>query len=206
VSNQVEMTGVGTASEVPDVVRLDLSVRCEGSDVSAALGDTARRIEALGTAALDHGVAPTDLQTSGAGVHPRHDQHGVDVIGYTAFESLRVTVRDMVRVGDLVQAFTGAAGNALTVERIALEVSDPAPLAAKARAAAFKDAERKATQFAELADRTLGKVVAVVDVDPSGGPHPRAAFMAAKTGGALPVQPGENTVTATVVVRWDWMY
>jgi hypothetical protein len=30
--------------------------------------------------------------------------------------------------------------------------------------------------------------------------------MAAKTGGALPVQPGENTVTATVVVRWDWMY
>jgi hypothetical protein len=29
--------------------------------------------------------------------------------------------------------------------------------------------------------------------------------MAAKTGG-LPVQAGENTVTATVVVRWDWMY
>ena len=205
MSNHVEVTGVGSASAVPDVVRLDLSVRCDGADVSVALGDSARRTEALGTAALDHGVAPADLQTSGAGVHPRHDRDGVNVIAYTAYESLRVTVRDMARVGDLVQAFTGAAGNALTVERIALEISDPTPVAERARAAAFRDARTRAEQYAELADRTLGKVVAVSDVDHGGGAQPRRELIAAKTGG-MPVQPGENTVTATVVVRWDWMY
>ena len=66
----MEVTGVGSASAVPDVVRLDVSVRCEGADVSAALTDASGRAEALADAARDHGVGAGDLQTSGAGVHP----------------------------------------------------------------------------------------------------------------------------------------
>lgn len=202
MSSHVEVTGVGSASAVPDVVRLDVSVRCEGADVSAALSDASGRAEALADAARDHGVGAGDLQTSGAGVHPRHDREGVTVTGYTAYTSLRVTVRDAGRVGDLVRAFTGVAGNALTVERIALEISDPAPVRERARTAAFEDARARAEQYAALAGRSLGKVVGVTDVVP-GGAQPRYELMAARAAG-MPVEPGENTVTATVVVRWDW--
>jgi hypothetical protein len=200
--SHVEVTGVGSASAVPDVVRLDLAVRCEGADVSSALADASGRAEVLADAARDHGVGAADLQTSGAGVHPRHDREGQMVTGYTAYSSLQVTVRDTGRVGDLVRAFTGAAGNALTVERIALEISDPAPVRERARTAAFEDARARAEQYAALAGRSLGKVVGVTDVVP-GGVEPRYELMAAKAGG-MPVEAGENTVTATVVVRWDW--
>jgi uncharacterized protein YggE len=39
VSSAVEVTGVGSASGVPDVVRLDVAVRCEAADVSSALAE-----------------------------------------------------------------------------------------------------------------------------------------------------------------------
>jgi hypothetical protein len=111
-------------------------------------------------------------------------------------------VRDPSRAGALVDAFAGAVGSALTVDHISLELSDPGPLHEQARAAAFADARAKAQQYAGLAGRELGKVTAVTDVV-QGGAQPRYELMAARTGG-LPVELGENTVTATVVVRWDW--
>lgn len=201
----IEVSGVGLASAVPDLVRLDVSVRCDAADLAGALADAGARAGALGEAARDHGLEPRDVQTTGAGVRPRHDREGLDIVGYSAHQGLRLAVRDPERVGALVEAFTGVAGNALSVERISLEVSDPEPLRAQARRAAFEDALAKAEQYAALASRTLGKVTALTDVV-QGGAQPRYELLAARAGsaGALPVEPGENTVTATVVVRWDW--
>jgi uncharacterized protein YggE len=125
------------------------------------------------------------------------------VAGYTAYQSLRVTVRDPAAVGDLIQAFAGVAGNALTIDRIALDIDDPAPVLARAREAAFADARGKAEQYAVLAARELGKVVWVSDVVHSGA-QPRYDLMAAKTGG-MPVELGENSVTTAVTVRWEWI-
>jgi uncharacterized protein YggE len=201
VSGGVEVTGFGSASAVPDVVGLDVGVRCEGEDAAAVLADASSRAAALADAARDHGLGPADLQSTATGVQPRYDRDG-STTGYTAHQSLRVTVRDPDRVGDLVKAFAGTAGNALTIERLTLEIADPAPLRERARAAAFGDARARAEQYAALAGRGLGKVRSVTDVVPSGA-QPRVELMSARTGG-MPVELGENSVTATVVVRWDW--
>lgn len=198
----VEVTGAGSASAVPDVVRLEVAVRCDAGDVSAALADANARAAAVGQAARDHGVEAADLQTTGSGVNPRYDRDGTAVVGYTAYHSLRALVRDPGRVADLVQSFAGVAGNALTIERISLDIADPAPLLVAAREAAFADAQAKAEQYAGLAGRTLGKVERLADVDDS-GPQPRFALMARESGG-MPVELGENSVTARVAVRWEW--
>ena len=199
----VEVTGSGTASAAPDVVRVRAGVRCDADDVSTALADAGSRARALAQAARDHGVADADLRTTGTGVHPRHDREGVTVVGYTAYQSLSVTVRDPALVGSLVEAFAGAAGNALTIDHIGLELADPAPLLAQAREAAFADARAKAEQYAALAGRELGKVERLSDVE-RGGAQPRFAMMAAGKAADLSVELGENSVTATVAVRWEW--
>ena len=199
----VEVTGSGTASAAPDVVRVRAGVRCDGVDVSSALADADSRARGLAQAARDHGVADADLRTTGTGVHPRHDGEGVTVVGYTAYQSLSVTVRDPALVGSLVEAFAGAAGNALTIDHIGLELADSAPLLAQAREAAFADARAKAEQYAALAGRELGKVERLSDVE-RGGAQPRFAMMAAGKAADLSVELGENSVTATVAVRWEW--
>jgi uncharacterized protein YggE len=188
---------------VPDVVRVQAGVRCDADDVSGALADAGQRAAALAQAARDHGVADRDLRTTSTGVQPRYDKDGTAVAGYTAYQSLSATIRDRDRVGALIEAFAGAAGNALTIDSIGLDVADPEPLLATAREAAFADARTKAEQYAALAGRELGKVVELWDVE-AGGPQPRFARMAFASGAAdMSVEAGEHTVTATVAVRWE---
>ena len=201
MTGRLEVSGRGRASTVPDVVRIQTGVRCDADDVSTALGDASSRAAALAQAARDHGVLDTDLRTTGTGVHPRHDREGITVVGYTAYQQLSVTVRDPALVASLVEAFAGVAGNALTIDSIGLEVADPEPLLAAAREAAFADARAKAEQYAALAGRELGKVERVRDVG-NGGAQPRFARMAAGAAD-LSVEMGENTVTASVAVRWE---
>jgi uncharacterized protein YggE len=202
MTGHVEVTGTGHASAVPDVVRIHAGVRCDADDVSGALADASARAAGLAQAARDHGVGDHDLQTTGTGVHARYDKDGTAVIGYTAYQTMSVTVREPERVGDLVRAFAGTAGNALTIDHIGLDLGDPAPLLERAREAAFGDARAKAEQYAALAGRELGKVVGLTDVV-MGGVQPRHELMAARAAGG-PVELGETSVTSTVTVRWEW--
>ncbi len=202
-SPHVEVVGAGSASSAPDTVAILARVQCEAPEVAAALGDASRRTAGMAQAARDHGVADSDLQTAGAGVQPQRDRDGQRVTGYTAYQSVKIRVRDQSRVGDLISALAGIAGNALAIDNISLELSDPAPLLRRAREAAFADAREKAEQYAALAGRTLGDVVWVSDLParrPS--PMPRYEMMAATSD--MSMEMGEHTETTQVAVRWEW--
>lgn len=201
--DRVEVTGTGTAGAVPDVVVLDARVQCEAPDVATALAAATQRISAALQAAGDHGVEGRDRRTTGMGVQTRWDREGRGVVGYTAHQSVRLLVRERERVGDLIQALAGAAGDAFGLDGVTLEVADPAPLLEQARTAAFADARAKAEQYAGLAGRALGPVLRVTEGVDGGGPAPRAFAKAAMdSGGGMPVEAGESTVTAGVTVRF----
>jgi uncharacterized protein len=204
MSDHVEVIGTGTASASPDVVVLDVRVAVEARDVASALASLATRLDGTVAAAADHGVGEHDRRTTGMGVSPRWDREGQSVTGYTAHQALRLRVRDRSRVSDVISALAGAAGDALAVDAVSLEVADPSPLLVRARAAAFADANTRARQYADLAGRSLGPVLALSEVAPDsgGGPSPKLRFAAMDSGGGVPVEGGESSVTATVVARF----
>ena len=203
MTDHVEVTGSGAASAVPDVVVLDARVQCDAPDVAGALSAATDRVVAALQAAGDHGVADRDRRTTGIGVSTRWDREGRGVVGYTAHQSLRLLVRDRDRVGDLIRALAGAAGDAFGLDGVTLEVADPAPLLERARAAAFEDARARAEQYAALAGRALGPVLRVTEDHDRAQPMPRFAAKAAMdVGGGMPVEAGESTVTASVTVRF----
>ena len=205
----VEMAGVGTALAPPDVVALDLSVRCPGGSVADALQSADTGMHAILGLARDGGLKPAEMQTTGASVYPQYDRDGSSISGYVAQQSLRLRIRDRDQVGRLITAFSAAVGNALTIDNIALQIEETAPLVTEARRAAFADAETKARQFAALAGRALGQVLYVVDTPSGGGPVPVGGLARSKMAmdsyaGSMPVEMGENSVSAQVVVRWAW--
>jgi uncharacterized protein YggE len=205
MADHVEVTGTGAASAVSDVVVLDARVQCEAADVAGALSAAGDRVVAALQAAADHGVAERDRRTTGLGVSTRWDREGRTVVGYSAHQSLRLLVRDRDRVGDLIRALAGAAGDAFGLDGVTLEVADPGPLLVQARTAAFEDARARAGQLADLAGRPLGAVLRVTEGPGGGMPVPRfAAKAAVDVGGGMPVEAGESTVTATVTVRFGW--
>ncbi len=200
----LDVTGSGTASAPSDVVLLDLRVQCEGADVSGALQDASGRMARVQEAVRAHGVAPADLRTTGSGVHQRWADKGDRIVGYTAFQTLQVRVRDVAAVGAVVRSVASAAGDALGIDAITLAIGDPGPVARAAREAAFADARAKAEQYAALAGRSLGPVLRLSDVPVAAvGPAPRMARMVAASA-ELSVEPGEQTVAVQLTVRWAW--
>jgi len=199
--DHVEVTGTGSASAVPDVVVLDARVSCDAPDVAGALAKASERVSAALAAASEAGVAAADRQSTGMGVNSRWDHEGRGVIGYSAYQSLRLLVRD--GVGDLISALARAAGDSFGLDGVRLEVAEKAPLVEQARAAAFADAVRTATQYAQLAGRPLGQAVKVIEGGSGPGPAPKMRAMAAMDSvGGMPIEAGENTVTVTVAVRF----
>jgi uncharacterized protein len=199
----VQVTGSGKASATPDVVRLALGVTCEGDDVSSALREVGGRVQAIGAAARDHDVRGSDISSTGAGVHPRYDRDGQRVVGYQAFHRLGILVRDIDRVGAVVDAVAAVAGNSLSVDSIQLDLSDVSALQEESRSAAFLDARAKAGQYAALSDARLGEVMSVVEGAVAGGaPRPMMRMAMAAADSAMPVEAGEQTITATVTVTW----
>ena len=203
----VQVTGTGRASATPDVVRVALGVSCDGPDVGSALRDVGKRVQAIGDAARGQGVESRYIVSTGAGVHPRYDRDGQHVIGYQAQHRLSVLVREVDRVGPLVDAVAEVAGNSLSVDSIQLDLSDVTALQDEARTSAFHDARAKADQYALLAEAALGDVLSVVEgAVPGAMPRPmmaRAAMAVADS--AMPVEAGEQTVTASVTVTWALM-
>lgn len=203
---RVDVTGSGTASATPDVVRVTLGIRCDSEGVAAALSAAAATVRKVTAAARTHGLADRDIASTSASVQPRWTNEGV-VSGYTAYHQLTLLVRKLRDLNDLVEAVAEAAGNSLVIDGITLDLADRAPLAAQAREAAFEDAQAKATQYAALAGARLGRVLALVEGGGADfGPTPAAMdgrMAMASSGAGLPVEAGEHAVGASVRVAWE---
>ncbi|MGL5865818.1 MAG: SIMPL domain-containing protein [Dermatophilaceae bacterium] len=200
--DRVDVVGTGSASAVPDIVVVDARVQVDAGDVASALADAAARVTAALQVAADHGVAGTDRRTTGIGTSPRWDGDGRAIAGYTAHQTVRLTIRDRDHTGAVLAAVAEAAGDAFGVDTLSLQITDRSPLMTRAREAAFADARATAEQLARLADRTLGPVLRVTEQP--GTDHPMAALrtMSTEAMDGMPLAAGESTVTATVAVRF----
>ncbi|MEO9151180.1 MAG: SIMPL domain-containing protein [Lapillicoccus sp.] len=200
---RIDVVGAGQASATPDVVRLQVGLRADGDDVATALRIAGGYVTAVGSAAREHGVAAADISSTGAGVHPRYDRQGQQTTGYQAFHQLAVLVRVVDDLSAVVDAFSAAAGNALSIDSISLDLADRMPLQVHAREAAFADARAKAQQYAALVGGRLGPVLSISEGVVAGPPVGRMmAAMAADSRSSMPVEAGEHTVSVTIALSF----
>jgi hypothetical protein len=122
----------------------------------------------------------------------------LEVIGYTALNTLELRVRDLTKLGELLDAAVQSGGN--TIQGLRFALSDPNPFVDKARAAAISDARYKAGQLAALTNVTLGKVLTLTES--SAIPGPFSAMLTRAEAAAVPIEPGTQTVEVSVQVTW----
>ncbi len=202
----VTVTGSGSASAAPDVVRITVAVYAERPAVAEALAEATDLQHGVLAAVRERGLTGADIASTGSRVYPAYDPQGQGITGYRAEHALVFTVRDVAAVGPVVSAIAAAAGNGLIVNDISLSIADPAPLAERARAAAFAAAVTKARQYADLAGVALGSVVSLAEGGGGAGPFPGPRMaMAAGYAGArdMAVEPGEQSVGAELTVTWE---
>ncbi len=201
----ITVTGQGEVSVSPDVARFTIGVEVERATVSEAREAAAEAAAAIVQALKDHGVDEEDIRTQHLSIYPVYD-YGRDerprIIGYTVSNLVAVTVRDLDRVSEALDAAIEAGGDATRLHGISFEVEDPEQALAQARKAAMEDARRKAEQLAELAGARLGPATFISESVST--PPKVVPFDAAERGAAVetPIEPGTTTVTAVVTVRW----
>jgi uncharacterized protein len=201
----VVVLGAGTAAAPPDVVRIDLAAEAVADAVSDALGQATTGLARIRSVLVRAGVPTADLRTTETSVHIDHGPRGEGPQRFVARLGLTAIVRDVGGAGTILQSALEEAGDTARLSGLSFSHSDPSSLLAAAREAAFADAFAKARQFAGLAGRELGAVVAIDDTTP-GGPIPLPRRMAAMPLAAaeFDVEGGQQEVSARVVVRWSW--
>jgi uncharacterized protein YggE len=199
----VTVTGSGKVTVVPDVARVYLGVTLTKPTVKEARNAAARVMTDVIAAIKGLGIADKDIQTTGLSLSARYAQNSsTKIVGYVISEQVQVTVRDLDKAGDVVDAAT--AKGASDVNGISFELADPAKALDDARTAAIAAARTSAQVMATAAHVTLGAVVSMSDAS---APSPiYYGGMAVPSAGAdvrTPVQPGTQDVSASVTVVFE---
>ena len=202
----IEVTGEGSVSASPDFARVTLGVTTAGPDASDAMEANAKAANALVSLIKSDGVAAADIQTSGISISPtfaQQTQGGARppaITGYTVSNTIAVTVRDISRVGALLDKAAGVGAN--TIYGIGFGEDDPSGLLDKARPLAVADARRKAEIYATAAGARIGRLMTLAE---ESGARPIAfAARASAMGGVPPtVEPGQDKLTVTVTARFE---
>lgn len=194
---QIAVDGRGTVTVAPDIAEIAVAVGARAPRPAEASAAVAARMRAVLAALDDAGIAPGDRQTRHLALHPvqRRDDRGavLRVEGYEARQALSVTLRDLSALGAVLESLVGAGAD--EIGGIAFDASDRAGLLDGARRDAVADAQRTAALLAEAAGAGLGPVRSLALMRDHGAPRLAMRAMADE---AMPVAPGEITITAEV--------
>ena len=205
--SSVTVIGAGSVSAAPDRAQIQAGVVTEAPRAADAVASTSAAMQKVLASLEAAGIDRKQVQTSRFDVSPvfadmAGNMRGTPVIsGYRASNQVTVEVRDIGKVGSVLDALVGAGAN--EVGGISFSIADPKPLEDQARKQAVADARRKAELYAQATGTTLGRVLAIDESGGGPGPYPvRFARMAAEAAPA-PIAPGELDLAVNVVVTWS---
>lgn len=196
---QIVVSGEGRVEAAPDVATVTAGVQAEATQAADALGASSAAMRAVFDALAGAGIAPEDMQTSQIGVDPVWDDGSAGqprVRGYSATNTVAIRVRDVSRLGAIIDA-VGAAG-ANRIFGIGFDVDEPRAQLDAARRLAVQDARARAELLAEAAGVTLGPVLSIRENVGGGGPAPM--FARAEMDAAPPVAEGVVGIETSVEI------
>jgi uncharacterized protein YggE len=205
---RILVTGEGSAEIAPDMAVLVLSVSRDAPTAREALTANSAAMNKVLEAMTKLGIAKRDLQTANFDIQPRYTYpqavNGADqaprLVGYTVRNSLTVRVRDIAKVGEVLDTSVTLGVN--EGGSIQFTNDDPSTAIAQARIKAVENALAKARTLAEAAGVKTGRVLEISEQNFT--PHPMAmakmevAMDSAR--GAVPIAAGENSYKVIVNV------
>lgn len=203
------VTGQGNATVAPDLAIVTLGVSETRNTAREAMDVASAAMAAVIEALKKQGIAPRDMQTSGLSIQAQYtypenndgNPRPPVLTGYTVSNSLTVRLRDIAKVGAVIDRAVNLGVN--QGGDIRFTNDDPAKTVKAARTEAVKDAIDKARTLADAAGIKLGRILEITEGGPSSEPQPlMRAQMAKEASDAVPVEAGENSYSVGVNVTF----
>jgi uncharacterized protein YggE len=205
--SSIRVSGDARVSAKPDRVQIDLGVQTVAVQSQQAAAGNAKQLDAV-LAAVKSAAGPTgQLRTVSYSLSPNYQYHPnggePTITGYTAVNVVEVTLDDLGRMGDVIDAATRAGAN--RVQGIQFTLRDQDAVRAEALRQAAQRAHAEAEVLAAALNLKILRVLTVEESSPQVVPvrmfKPAARAVA---GGAVeaptPVESGTLDVSAQVVL------
>jgi len=213
-SRTIQVTGTAQVNVTPDICFVDVTVNTRNRQSASKAYDKNNGIAAeIRAAAESLGIDEKDVKSTSFTIAPQYrwsDSQERSVFdGYLVSHSLRVQVRDLDTVSDVLDAAVTA--GAKTVNQVLFTVEHPKEHTKEARTEAMLAARRKAEEFAKLNGVQLGKPITISEAEP-GQVWEHAQYRANTWTGAdmlleaeasATLAPGQSSLTHTVYVTYE---
>jgi len=202
---QLTIVAEAELGQPPDIAHLSTGVITQAENANNAMRNNTREMDKVMTALKAAGIAERDIQTSGIHLDPQYRHlrnEAPSITGYQARNSVLVTVREIARLGTVIDALVASGSN--QVEGPYFSIDNPAPVLDRARLAALANARERA----ELYAGALGmKVRRIIRISEANNPQLMGRRMVAATmvqdTAATPIAPGETSLRAQVTVVFE---
>jgi hypothetical protein len=196
--HSIVVAGQGSITARPDRAQLSFGMSSDAKTASAALRANAAEMTRVIAALKSQGVAATDLRTELVSLSSRYSQNGEEVVGYTATNSVSATVRNLARIGAIIDAAVDAGANQVSGPNLVR--SSATSLYRVALRAAVADARGKARTIAAASGLHIRRITDVSESSAAPSPTPLTAKASADA--STPVETGSTLVEATVTVTF----
>jgi hypothetical protein len=191
----------------PDIAYVSIGVHSEAKTAADAVASNNAQTQAVIDAIKAQGVDAKDIQTTNFSVYqqekfaPTGESLGAF---FMADNTVYVTMRDITKIGDILDAAISAGAN--NIYGITFDVENKEAALATGRDQAMADAQAQAEQLAKAAGATLGEVQSISYY--SSAPSPiyydnKVAPAGVGGGGSVPISTGQLTLTVTVSVMYS---
>ena len=201
----ITVPGEGRVSIRPDLAELRVGISLTEETVQGARTAGAVALQGVLSRLRTLGVKSGDIQTSIISMTPAYvysnNRNPSRLIGYALTNTVSVTIRDLERVGDVIDG--ALTSGATTLDNVAFRVANPVPAQRQARELAVADARARAETLAAAAGVQLGGVASISE---GGAQTPFAPHLAMRTMAAAdestPVEAGMNEISVGVTVTF----
>ena len=197
----VSTTGVAIVRSAPDEALITLGVHTDADTAQAAMDRNAELMADVIASLLDAGLIEDQLATSSLSLWPTWGIDGQEVVGFTAENQVTATVRDLDRLGSIIDRAVASGANLSS--GITFRVSENSAAADAALTEAVADARRKADLLAQAGGASLGEVITIAEAS-SGGISPPVLYAEDLAGADRATQVLPPTLESQVSVSVTW--
>jgi hypothetical protein len=202
---QITVSGTSEIYVEPDQAQLNFGVTTEAKTLPETTATQDRRTKSVLAILSESGIEDRDIQTSRLRVEPEHNDKD-KLIGYSASQSLAVTLRDLSKFDDLWRKLL--AGGVTVVYSVDFRIADSRPYADKARTGAVRAAHEKAAAMAGELGVKVGKPLSIVEEDIEGLRSYATANVSYVASGVVAgdsstIASGQVRVRAKVTIRFE---
>jgi len=214
-TNTISVIGNGEIYVKPDLASTSFSVITESKTVGVASKNNVEKMNTIIANMKALGVEEKDLKTISFNIYPLYEwqtdlsssvwprPENRVLVGYEVRQSLQVKIRDLTKVGEIIQVATDAGSN--QINNLQFTIDDEEGVKKQARELAIEDAKTKAKDLSSQLGVRLVKIVNFSESSAS----PRyyglgeALYESTEKVPIPQIETGENKIDVTVYITYQ---